>query len=138
MPFWLNLRRIVGVKLWVTNVVADHYSNFHKPYSTKYYNLSKEVLEQALSNVPAYKSWKAFDPGKEHDINFRYALMPVLTKEDIRSYSPLGFMPKKESKKKEADFPTSSQGRNITEKFVIIWFPHKSVQGLSFFWRINV
>ncbi len=62
-------------------------------FSTEYYNISLTVLEKALNQVPAYKSWQAFDPGKEHDIDFRYAMMPVLTKEDIRNRSPQGFVP---------------------------------------------
>jgi len=62
-------------------------------FSTEYYNISLTVLEKALNQVPAYKSWQSFDPGKEHGVDFRYAMMPVLTKEDIRNRSPQGFVP---------------------------------------------
>jgi phenylacetate-coenzyme A ligase PaaK-like adenylate-forming protein len=89
-----------------------------------YYSRSLEVLETALNQVPAYESWKAFDPGKEHNIDFRYFMMPVLTKEDIRDHSPQGFVPHDRNVQqglasKEIDLVQTSG--TINEKVTNIW-----------------
>lgn len=62
-------------------------------YSADYYSYSLNVLETALSQVAAYKSWRAYDPGKEYSIDARYAAMPVLTKKDISKHFPQGLLP---------------------------------------------
>ena len=62
-------------------------------FSTEYYNRSLNVLETALSQVAAYKSWQVYDPGREYPIDTRYAAMPILTKKDIRKHFPQGFFP---------------------------------------------
>lgn len=60
----------------------------------RYYDRrSLEVLERSLSQVSAYRSWQACDPGREHPVASRYAVMPALTKRDIRAHSPESFVP---------------------------------------------
>ena len=66
---------------------------FSPVFSEEYCSHSLKVLETALNQVPAYEPWRLFDPGKEHNVDFRYFMMPVLTKEDIRNRSPQGFVP---------------------------------------------
>lgn len=58
-----------------------------------YYRQSVSVLETALGQVAAYKSWQAYDPGQEHHIDKRYASLPILTKRDIRENFPQGLVP---------------------------------------------
>jgi phenylacetate-CoA ligase len=58
-----------------------------------YYRRSQDVLEKALSEVAAYKSWQAFDPGPGHPVDARYAAMPAFTKKDIRQHFPQGLLP---------------------------------------------
>jgi len=62
-------------------------------FSSDYYSRSLNVLEAALSQVTAYKSWQAFDPGREYPVDARYAAMPALTKRDIREHFPRGLLP---------------------------------------------
>jgi len=62
-------------------------------FSSEYHRRSMNVLETALNQVGAYKSWKIFDPGEEYPIDLRYAAMPVLTKKNIRKHFPRGLMP---------------------------------------------
>jgi len=62
-------------------------------FSDDYYRCSANVLEIALSQVAAYKSWQVFDPGREYPVDTRYTAMPVLTKNDIREHFPQGFLP---------------------------------------------
>jgi len=58
------------------------------------YNLhSQQVLEAALNEAAAYETWRSYDPGKKCPIDFRYASMPALTKEDIRRSFPSGLLP---------------------------------------------
>jgi len=58
-----------------------------------YERLSLDVLETALNHIDAYRSWRRFDPGKEYPVDMRYAVMPVLTKNDIRAHFPQGLLP---------------------------------------------
>lgn len=62
-------------------------------FSSDYCSSSLDVLETALSQVAAYKSWQAFDPGREYPVKIRYAAMPALTKRDVRKYFPQGLLP---------------------------------------------
>ncbi len=52
-----------------------------------------DVLEKALKELSAYKSWRTFDPGPRYPIDERYAAMPALTKQEIRDHVPGGFVP---------------------------------------------
>jgi phenylacetate-coenzyme A ligase PaaK-like adenylate-forming protein len=62
-------------------------------FSADYYSRSLDVLETALSEVAAYRSWRAFDPGPEYSVDRRYAAMPALTKKSIRQHFPQGLLP---------------------------------------------
>ena len=62
-------------------------------FSPEYYDRSRNILENALIDLSAYKSWQAFDPGPRYHIDARYAAMPALTKKDIRDHFPDGFVP---------------------------------------------
>jgi phenylacetate-coenzyme A ligase PaaK-like adenylate-forming protein len=93
-------------------------------FSVDYYSHSLEVLETALNQVPAYESWKKSDPGKDHHIDFRYFMMPVLTKKDIRDHSPQGFVPHDRNFQqglvsKEIEFVETSG--TINERVTNIW-----------------
>jgi len=61
-------------------------------FSSDYYQLSLEALETALSKIPAYQSWRVYDPGVSFPVDIRYQSMPVLTKKDIRKHFPDGFV----------------------------------------------
>jgi len=93
-------------------------------FTAEYYGKSTKVLEKALSKVPAYESWRTFDPGREHSVDFRYATMPALTKEDIQRHSAQGFVPSDRNLQqglanKEVSFVESSG--TINEKVTNIW-----------------
>ena len=62
-------------------------------FSPEYYARSRNILEKALKELSAYKSWQVFDPGPGYPIDARYAAMPALTKKDIRDHFPDGFVP---------------------------------------------
>ena len=62
-------------------------------FSLDYYQLSLDTLDTALKTIPAYKSWRAYDPGIRYPVDTRYQVMPALTKKDIREYFPNGFVP---------------------------------------------
>jgi phenylacetate-coenzyme A ligase PaaK-like adenylate-forming protein len=62
-------------------------------FSPEYYERSRNILERALKELSAYKSWQAFDPGPPYHIDARYAAMPALAKKDIREHFPDGFVP---------------------------------------------
>ena len=52
-------------------------------FSPEYHKYSLNLLEMALKELPAYRSWRAFDPGDRHPVDARYAAMPALTKKEI-------------------------------------------------------
>ena len=62
-------------------------------FSPHYYQLSLDALETALNKIPAYQSWRLFDPGAGYPVDTRYRAMPPLTKKDIREHFPDGFVP---------------------------------------------
>jgi phenylacetate-CoA ligase len=65
-----------------------------KPYfSREYYQHSRDTLNTALDTVPAYRTWSAFDPGREACVDERYAALPLLTKKDMREHFPQGLVP---------------------------------------------
>ncbi len=63
-------------------------------FSPDYYERSLKVLKTALDELSGYRSWRAFDPGREFPIDVRYAAMPALTKKDILEHFPGGFAPR--------------------------------------------
>ncbi|OGV84737.1 MAG: hypothetical protein A2340_04225 [Lentisphaerae bacterium RIFOXYB12_FULL_60_10] len=47
--------------------------------------LALELLETALRQVPAYRSWQPLDPGPSASLDDRFAALPALTKADMRA-----------------------------------------------------
>jgi len=62
-------------------------------YPPEYYQKSLDALEASLK-LGAYRSWRAFDLGDGNSVDDRYALLPALTKSDIRAHFPGGFVPR--------------------------------------------
>jgi phenylacetate-coenzyme A ligase PaaK-like adenylate-forming protein len=62
-------------------------------FPADYYQHSLNLLETVLQEIPAYKSWRVYDPGIKYPIEARYQAMPALTKKDIREHFPDGFVP---------------------------------------------
>jgi phenylacetate-CoA ligase len=62
-------------------------------FTDDYYRHSLNLLEIALQEIPAYQSWRVYDPGADYSIDVRYQAMPELTKKDIREHFPDGFVP---------------------------------------------
>jgi phenylacetate-CoA ligase len=58
-----------------------------------YNRLGRESLEYALTHIPGYAAWRAFDPGPSASLDHRYASLPVLTKRELRDHFPHGFIP---------------------------------------------
>ena len=52
-----------------------------------------EALEQALSSVPFYRQWRSSDPGPSRSLAERLTALPVLSKRDLRTHVPHGFVP---------------------------------------------
>ena len=69
-------------------ILANRYN-----YPAAFYQKSAETLERALDTVPAYRAWKAFDPGAGAKVEERYDAMPELTKQIIRDHFPAGLAP---------------------------------------------
>jgi phenylacetate-CoA ligase len=62
-------------------------------FSPDYESSSVKTLTTALSRVPAYRSWRALDPGPGYPADIRFAALPELTKKDIRESFPKGLIP---------------------------------------------
>lgn len=58
-----------------------------------YWEQCAEALNQALHATPFYAGWRASDPGQDVPVTRRYAVLPALTKADIRAHFPRGFVP---------------------------------------------
>jgi phenylacetate-CoA ligase len=57
-----------------------------------YERRSLDALDDALTHVPGYAAWRAWDPGPRVPLEARYAALPVLTKRDLRAHFPNGFV----------------------------------------------
>jgi len=62
-------------------------------YPQSYRDNSLSVLNTALQDLAAYRTWRVFDPGPSFPVEARYAALPALTKKDIRAHFPEGFVP---------------------------------------------
>lgn len=51
-----------------------------------------EALELALDHVPAYRTWRAFDPGAGASVDARYRALPALNKRLMNLHGPAGFV----------------------------------------------
>jgi phenylacetate-CoA ligase len=49
------------------------------------------ALEQALGDVAAYRTWRAFDPGSGVSVDARYRALPALTKPLMNLHAPAAF-----------------------------------------------
>ena len=67
--------------------------DFNWEFPPSYYSQSLGVLETALNQVPAYRSWRTYDPGQAYPVDVRYAAMPALSKTEIRENFPDGLVP---------------------------------------------
>jgi phenylacetate-CoA ligase len=63
--------------------------------SPTYEARSAAALDHALAHVPAYRSWRAFDPGPGDgaSVDARYRALPALTKQLMNLHGPPGFVP---------------------------------------------
>ncbi|MEI7436061.1 MAG: hypothetical protein WCL16_04555 [bacterium] len=59
----------------------------------RYNARSHAALSRALNLVPAYRSWRALDPGPQVSADERYAAMPAFTKADLKAAFPAGMTP---------------------------------------------
>lgn len=58
-----------------------------------YWARCADALDSALGHTPFYAPWRAADPGPRAPVASRFAALPALTKADIRSHFPHGFVP---------------------------------------------
>ena len=56
---------------------------------------SKLDLDQTLTGVPFYRQWKVYDRGPSFSLADRMSALPVLTKRDLRTNVPNGFIHEK-------------------------------------------
>jgi len=69
-------------------ILVNRYS-----YPAAFHQKSLMALETALETAPAYKPWKALDPGSGSPVDQRFDSMPELTKQIIRDSFPWGLVP---------------------------------------------
>ncbi len=62
-------------------------------YPRGYAERCAAALDLALSSVPAYRAWRARDPGPVASALVRLAQMPILTKADLRALGPQSLAP---------------------------------------------
>ena len=63
------------------------------PHSSAYRGRCAGELDAALGSAPAYRAWRALDPGPAAGVFERYGAMPALAKSDLRAHGPRGFVP---------------------------------------------
>jgi len=63
------------------------------PYAPDYAQRCTRALDEALHSTLAYNAWRELDPGPACPVFSRLAALPALTKRDLRTYGPQGFVP---------------------------------------------
>ncbi len=109
-------------------------------YSGEYRAKSESVLNDALENVPFYKSWKQYDPGRFCDVDERYAALPELTKKDMRENFPNGLVSNMMNVKSGVDSGEISfiaTSGTTEEKVVNIWNQKWWESGERASWKLN-
>ena len=61
-------------------------------YPEDYALRSASELDLALSAVPAYRDWRAADPGPQAPLDERYAALPLLNKAHLRAHGLEAFL----------------------------------------------
>jgi len=62
------------------------------PSADRFDARSAETLERALADVEAYRTWRAFDPGRGAPIDARFRALPALTKQLMNIHAPGAFV----------------------------------------------
>lgn len=62
-------------------------------YAPHYPHRCGHALEEALLTAPAYHTWRTTDPGPQAGVFSRMASFSALTKHDLRTHGPQGFVP---------------------------------------------
>lgn len=93
-------------------------------FSNDYYQRSIEALNIGLKTAPVYRLWQNLDPVDNVPIDERYAVLPKLTKKEIRDHFPLGLIPNNLDlmeglKRKEIEYVETSG--TTSEKVTNIW-----------------
>lgn len=105
-----------------------------------YYTQSQILLETALASVPGYATWRRDDPDQIHNVDLRFAAMPVLTKENLRAHFPRGFLyPDRDLEaglaSKDIQFvkTSGSSGEQVTNIWNQIWWNKSEAAS----WQLN-
>jgi len=91
----------------------------------KYLERCAAALDQALDEVPAYRSWRQFDRGEGAHIDERYAGLPALTKRELNAFSPAAFIPPGRSLEeglKSGEIELVETSGTTEDKVVNIWY----------------
>jgi phenylacetate-CoA ligase len=62
-------------------------------YASHYPQRCDEALDEALYSTQAYDGWRTLDPGPASPVFSRFAVLPALTKRELRARGPQGFVP---------------------------------------------
>ena len=62
-------------------------------YSSPYSDRCAKAFNEAIYNTEAYRQWRQFDSGKDHEIFIRFRRLPSLTKACIQRLGPQAFVP---------------------------------------------
>ena len=62
-------------------------------YAPDYPQRCGRALDEALRFTRAYSAWRGLDPGSASPVFSRFAVLPALTKADLRAHGPQGFVP---------------------------------------------
>jgi phenylacetate-CoA ligase len=109
-------------------------------FPESYYTESQILLETALATVPAYNTWRKDDADPMQNIDLRFAAMPILTKEDLRTYFPEGLLfPDRDLKaglaNKDIEYVKTSgtTGEQVTNIWNQKWWNNSEVAS----WKLN-
>lgn len=109
-------------------------------YSDGYFVRSLDALETALFRTPFYKAWRSMDPGASFHVDARYSALPIVTKKELRTHFPLGFVAegcdlKRSLESREIEFVETSG--TTEERMTTIWCQTWWNASEQASWRLN-
>ncbi|NTV52355.1 MAG: hypothetical protein HGA76_05000 [Candidatus Firestonebacteria bacterium] len=109
-------------------------------FSDEYFQQSQSALDLALDTAPVYKAWRALDPGKQAPVDARYAVLPELTKQDMRESFPQGLVPENRDvaqgiKNQEIEYVQTSgtTAERVTNLWNQAWWDASEIAS----WKLN-
>ena len=111
------------------------------PHFSENYNiLSTKALETAIYHVPAYKEWKALDPGSAVPVDERFQALPTISKRYLQEHTWRNFIPAGadiDAALQSGQIELVNTSGTIEERVINVWYQAWWDASEAASWRYN-